>query len=175
MSIHLAVTRRVRPGCEDEFERAVREFFRASFVPGVQGAHLLSPLAESGSRVYGILRTFANEEERAAFYRSPLFLAWEEKVRPLTEGERLQRELHGLEAWFRTQSPPPRWKMALVTYAGVYALTLFLTLALGPLLKTWPLVLANAAFNLVVVSLLTWVVMPFLIRVARPWLHPAQP
>lgn len=175
MPIHVATTRRVRPGFETEFDRAIRDFFRESFGRGVEGVHLLSPVPGSGSRDYGILRSFASEAERAAFYRSPAFLAWEEKVRPFTEGAPTQRRLHGLEAWFRAATPPPRWKMALLTYLAVYCITLLLSLGLGSLLRTWPLVLANAAFNLVVVSLLTWVVMPGLTALARPWLQAPAP
>lgn len=173
MPIHLAITRRVRPGCEAEFERAVRDFFHASFAHGgVMGAHLLSPLPGSGSQEYGILRSFASEGDRAEFYQSPAFQAWESKVRLMTEGYPRYRELHGLEAWFGSDGiPPPRWKMALLTFVGVYAITLLLMLTLSPLLKGWPLPLANAAFNGAVVPLLTWVIMPTLTRAARSWLH----
>jgi antibiotic biosynthesis monooxygenase (ABM) superfamily enzyme len=31
MAIHIAITRRVRPGCEAEFQAALRGFFQASF------------------------------------------------------------------------------------------------------------------------------------------------
>lgn len=173
MPIHLAITRRVRPGCEREFEAAIREFFRSSLAhSGVLGVHLLSPLPGTTSRDYGILRTFASECDRAAFYQSPAFLAWERKVSSMTDGYPRYRELHGLEAWFGSSAtPPPRWKMALVTFAGVYVVTLPLSFAIGPLIKSWPLPLANAAFNLAVVALLTWAVMPALTRAARPWLH----
>jgi antibiotic biosynthesis monooxygenase (ABM) superfamily enzyme len=61
--------------------------------------------------------------------------------------------------------------MAAVTYVGVYFVTLPLMLTLNPLLTGWPLPLANATFNLVVVPLLTWGVMPVLTQVARPWLQ----
>jgi len=40
----------------------------------------------SASSEFGILRTFANEQERDAFYASPLFQAWKERIAPLTEG-----------------------------------------------------------------------------------------
>lgn len=173
MPIHLAITRRVRSGCEAEFERTIRDFFQASFVhSGVLGVHLLSPLPGTGSREYGILRTFASECDRAAFYQSPAFQAWERKVGSMTDGHPRYRELHGLEAWFGSDSaPPPRWKMALLTFVGVYAITLLLSVVIGPWLRDWPLPVANAAFNLAVVPLLTWVIMPGLTRVARPWLQ----
>ena len=62
MSIHIAITRRVRPGCEAEFQRALREFFQASFAHGgVLGATMIVPPPGSDSREFGILRSFANE------------------------------------------------------------------------------------------------------------------
>ena len=172
MPIHIAITRRVRPGREAEFQQALREFFKTSFThEGVWGASMLAPLPGSTERDYGILRTFANEAERDGFYKSPAFAAWEERARTLTEGDPTYRQLHGLEAWFRTPSaPPPRWKMAVTTFAGVYILTLVLTMLTAPLIGRWPLPVRNAVFNVLVVSGLTWVIMPFLTRLLHGWL-----
>ena len=81
MPIHVAVTRRVRPGCEAEFQQALREFFQTSFAhAGVWGASMLTPPPGSDSREYGILRTFANEAERDAFYASPMFQSCDERA-----------------------------------------------------------------------------------------------
>jgi antibiotic biosynthesis monooxygenase (ABM) superfamily enzyme len=177
MPIHIAITRRVRPGRETEFEGALREFFQASFAhPGVKGASMLVPPPGSGSREFGILRTFQDERELEDFYRSPLFIAWDERARELTEDKPQHRRLHGLEAWFRSSgNPPPKWKMALITFAGVYVYTLLLTKVLGPLIRPWPLPVSNAVFNVIVVAGLTWVIMPFLTRLLRSWLNPPQP
>lgn len=174
MPIHIAITRRVKPGCEEEFQKALREFFQASFKHGgVLGATMLTPPPGSESREFGILRTFADEEERDDFYASPIFKAWEEKCRPLTEsGSWTQRPLHGLEAWFRSPNlPPPRWKMAVATFLGVFPLAMILNLTIGPIIRDWPFVLRNAAFNACVVALLAWVVMPLVTRVLHRWLR----
>jgi len=172
MPIHVAITRRVRAGCEAEFQQALREFFQTSFAHGgVWGANMLTPPPGSDSREFGILRTFADEKERDAFYASPMFKAWEERARTLTEGEPVYRQLHGLEAWFRAPTPPPRWKMAFVTFLGVFPTAMILTLALSPAIKSWPFIVRNVAFNACVVALLTWVVMPFLTRLLHHWLH----
>jgi antibiotic biosynthesis monooxygenase (ABM) superfamily enzyme len=173
MPIHIAITRTVRAGCEAEFQAALREFFQSSFAHGgVLGASLLTPLPGSDSREYGILRTFASETERAAFYASPTFKAWEERARTLTEGEPEYRELHGLEAWFRSSNnPPPRWKMAVATLLGVYPTSLFLSLALGEFVHTWPLVVRSFAIAASMVALLTWVVMPNVTKLLHKWLH----
>jgi antibiotic biosynthesis monooxygenase (ABM) superfamily enzyme len=173
MPIHIAITRRVRPGCEAEFQQALREFLQTSFAHGgVWGASMLTPLPGSDSREYGILRTFANEQERDAFYGSPLFKAWEERARTLTEGEAVYRQLHGLEAWFRSpHTPPPRWKMAAATFLGVFPVAMVLNLTLGPVIRSWPFIISNAVFNACVVALLTWVVMPLVTRILHRWLQ----
>jgi hypothetical protein len=133
---------------------------------------MLVPPPNSDVREYGILRTFANEQERDAFYISPMFKAFDERVRPLTEGGPLHRQLTGLEAWFRsTQNPPPLWKMAIATYLGVVPVIMALSLTLGPLLRSWNFILNNLVFNAFVVALLTWVVMPLITRILRRWLH----
>lgn len=172
MPVHIAITRRVRPGREAEFQAALREFFQSSFEhSAVLGASMLVPPPGSDSRDYGILRTFRNHAERQAFYESPLFQAWEARASQLTEGEPEYRELTGLEAWFRAPVPPPRWKMAVVTFVGVYLLTLALTVLVRPWIQSLPLLLSNAIFNLLVVVGLTWGVMPLLTRLFRRWLH----
>ena len=133
---------------------------------------MLTPPPGSDSREFGILRTFADEKERDTFYASPMFQAWEARARTLTEGEPDYRQMHGLEAWFRSPSnPPPRWKMATATFLGVFPLAMVLNLTLAPAIREWPFVLRNAVFNSCVVVLLTWVVMPLVTRLLRPWLH----
>jgi uncharacterized protein len=176
MPIHIAITRRVRAGCEAEFQQGLRQFFQSSFAEaGVWGANMLTPPPGSNSREFGILRTFADEKERDAFYASPLFHEWEQRARTLTEGEPEYRQLHGLEAWFRSPAnPPPRWKMAVATFMGVFPVALLLTTTLAPAIHTWPLVLRAAVFNICVVTLLTWAVMPLLTRLLHNWLHPKK-
>ncbi len=174
MPIHIAITRRVRPGCEAEFQAALREFFQTSFAHGgVLGATMIVPPPGSDSREFGILRTFADENERDDFYASPIFKAWEAKCQPLTEKDSWSaRPLHGLEAWFRSpQNPPPRWKMALATFLGVFPVAVILTQTIGPVIQEWPFVIRNAVFNACVVVLLTWAVMPLITRALRGWLH----
>jgi uncharacterized protein len=174
--IHVAITRRIKPGCEAEFQEALREFFTTSFgQAGVRGASMLVPPPGSTSSEYGILRTFANERERDVFYASPLFQSWKERVRPLTEGEAVQRQLQGLEAWFRhPELPnPPQWKMALLTFIAVWPVSMAVPALLTPWIGTAvsPVIFAGAVAAGIVV-ILTWIAMPILVRQAREWLYP---
>ena len=103
--IHVAITRRIKPGREQEFQTALKEFFARSLAEsGVHGAAMLVPPPGSGSAEYGIIRSFASTAERDAFYASPLYLDWKKRVAPLSDGEPEARELHGLEAFFRSNS-----------------------------------------------------------------------
>ncbi len=174
MPIHIAITRRARPGCETEFQQALREFFQASFAyGGVLGATMIVPPPDSDSREFGIIRTFADEKERDDFYASPIFKAWEKKCEPLTEmNSWTHRPLHGLEAWFRSpQNPPPRWKMATATFLGVFPVATILNLTIGPAIRSLPFLVANAVFNACIVALLTWIAMPLITRALHGWLH----
>ncbi len=176
MSIHVAVTCRVRHGHEAEFQAALRDFLQTSFShQSVLGASMLTPPPGSDQREYGILRTFASEAEHDAFYASALFQAWEERARTMTEGEMVRRRLDGLEAWFRSpQGPPPRWKMAVATLLGVYPTSLLLNVTIGPWTRGWPLPLGVLAFDVAMVALLTWAVMPQVTRLLGAWLRPQK-
>lgn len=171
--IHVAITRRIKPGCEQDFQTALKEFFARSLThSGAQGAAMLVPPPGSTSSEYGIIRSFASAAERDAFYASPLYQEWKERVAPLSESDPNIHELHGLEAFFRQGevSPPPRWKMAIATYLGVVPVVMTLALTLGPLIRSWNFALNNLVFNACVVLLLTWVVMPLITRALHGWL-----
>jgi antibiotic biosynthesis monooxygenase (ABM) superfamily enzyme len=176
--IHVAITRRIKPGREQEFQAALKEFFAKSLAQsGVLGAAVLVPPPGSSSMEYGILRSFASIAERDAFYASPLYLEWKKRVAPLSDGEPQARELRGLEAFFRqdSPSPPPRWKMAIATYLGVVPVIMTLSLTLGPLIRSWNFVINNLVFNAFVVALLTWVVMPLITLALHRWLQGNNP
>lgn len=172
MPVHVAITRKVLPGKEEEFKDALRQFLGESFSHGgVHGAAMITALPGSEDREIGILRTFRDETERDAFYNSAVFKKWEEYASTVTE-EPVYRQLNGLEAWFRSPLPPPRWKMALVTLCGVFPTSIFLSLTVGPFIKDFPLFVRLFIIATAMVALLTWIVMPFLSRLMKHWLRP---
>ena len=170
MPIHVAITRKVLPGKEAEFTDALRRFLGESFLHGgVQGASMITALPGSDNREIGILRTFADEAERDAFYSSPLFRDWEEYASTLTE-QADYRQLTGLEAWFRAPVPPPKWKMAVATLCGVYPTSLFLSYTIRPLIQDAPQAITSLIIAACMVGILTWIVMPQVTRILKPWL-----
>jgi uncharacterized protein len=170
--IHIAITRKVKPGMEQAFEQALRDFVRESLhLPGTTGVHLVSP-ADGESREFGILRSFDSESARDHFYTSPFFIKWQEEIAPMVIGQPVRRELHGLEAFFRgAGEPPPRWKMAAVTWMGVFPAVLLWATVLPPYLTALNPVLVGAIVDVFVVATLTWCFMPLLTRLFSKWLR----
>src|SRR5215207_10860298 len=120
---------------------------------------------------------FPNEEALRAWEES------EERNRLVQEaGEfstpNVQRAT-GLETWFvlpgeRAIVPPPRWKMLLITLMGAYPLVVLYSAFVLPSLEGWPLLVRAAVLPIVLLSLMTYVIMPQLSRLLGGWLYPHQ-
>ena len=67
-------------------------------------------------------------------------------------------------------TPPKRHKMALLTWAGAWALITLILWALGPLMATWALPLRTLVISVLMVVGITWFVIPNLTRVFGRWL-----
>lgn len=178
MPVHVAIVREAAPGREAEFEEAVRAFLHDSMAEdGAVEAQLIKPAVGSAKPEYGILRTFRDEAAMEAFYASPRYAEWERRVAPLVVGPADRRVLHGMEAFFREppHTAPPRWKMALLTWAGVFTAANLWSRTVGHHLhERAPSVLATAIDTGVVVIVLAWGVMPLLTKLLRGWLHPER-
>lgn len=171
--VHCAITLRVKEGREAEFEEALLRFVQRSLDDrGTTGVHLIRPAPGADDREYGVLRSFQSEAHSRAFYDSELFRQYKADTAHLVEGDAVMRPLHGLEAFFRgAGQPPPRWKMAVVTWLGVFPAVLLWSRLLGPRLTELPSIAATAVVTVAVVITLAWVVMPALTTLLRPWLH----
>lgn len=69
-----------------------------------------------------------------------------------------------------TQTKPPRYRLALVNWAGAYAAITLILWLLGPAMAGWPLVVRTLLISVIMVIALTWIVLPALTRLFRPWL-----
>lgn len=174
--VNVAITHEVKPGHEADYEAALREFARTSLQePGTAGVLLLAPVPGTRGCEYGILRSFESQEACDAFYKSDRFRDFHDRTRSLVVDQAVRRKLHGLEAFFRDpqSNPPPKWKMALVTWLGVFPSALLWSTLLPPYLDGMHDLLVRAIVNVLVVITLAWFVMPWLTKVFGPWLHPA--
>jgi antibiotic biosynthesis monooxygenase (ABM) superfamily enzyme len=172
-------SRRVRPGREADFEAWARGIVAAARqFPGHLGASVLDA---PGSREYHILFSFADRRSLRAWLDSGERRRWLARGGELLEADRGLQQLTGLETWFKlpganvpTMKPPPRWKMWLVSIVAVYPLVLVFQALLVPRMAGLPLPLRALLFPLVLLTLMTFVVMPVVTRVLRRWLGPRQ-
>jgi antibiotic biosynthesis monooxygenase (ABM) superfamily enzyme len=67
---------------------------------------------------------------------------------------------------------PSRYKLALITWAGAYAVITLILAALGPAMAPWPLPIRTLVLSVLMVATLTWLVNPVLTRLCRGWLTP---
>jgi antibiotic biosynthesis monooxygenase (ABM) superfamily enzyme len=177
-SVTVVVRRRTKPGCEATFEDEMRRFigFALGF-PGNRGIHVLRS-DQANPREYTVVDRFSDMDARRAFTSSGDYKTWMARLRELTEEDPHIEEMEGLAGWFvipdkPAHRPPPKPKMALVTFLGVYPLTSLLPPFFGKLLPDWHPLLRNIVVTGLIVALLTWVVMPNLTKLLRRWLFKA--
>ena len=175
--VTVLVTRRVRPGRSAEFEQMMAAVFTAAAgFPGHVGGFLIPP-EDSGTGCYQTLFAFDNEAHLRAWTHSPQRQAWLDRIAEVTYGDNATRVLTGMEGWFAlpasdTKLPPPRHKMAFVTWLGIFPLVLVLSALVRPLLSPIHPVLSVLVVTALVTIAMTWWVTPRLVRLFAAWLYP---
>ncbi|QIN78159.1 hypothetical protein GBA65_06150 [Rubrobacter marinus] len=171
-------SRRVEPGREGEFEEwvsgilaVVKEF------PGYLGSDVLRPSGDEDDE-YRMIYRFDHVSNLRRWEESEERRRWLRKAEPLVREENVQ-VLTGLEPWFTLPSKPgepspPRYKMAVVTWLAVFPTITVIFLVLRPVLNALPLLLRTLLLTLIMVSLMTYVVMPRMTRLFAFWLYPER-
>jgi hypothetical protein len=171
------VTRRVKPGHEPLYEQFLDGIIAAaSQFPGHLGAEVFRPQTAAAGE-YRVVYRFDTAQHLRAWLDSPEHAAWLERAEPHVIGPLRRQVLTGLEGWFTLPTqpetpPPPRYKMAILTWVTIFPLITLVVVATAPLVGGLPLVARLAVTTLVTVSLMTWVVMPRVTRLLHRWLYP---
>jgi antibiotic biosynthesis monooxygenase (ABM) superfamily enzyme len=168
----IVIERFPRRGAEERFRVWAEQFVaEASRAPGHEGGSVLSGRGGHGL----ILLRFASASALDAWQRSN---AYESLMRGAdtfsTAGDQSQIQ-SGLETWFTLpdraapMKPPPKWKMALVTWSALLPIVIALAFILAPL--PLPFLLNAAVSTAIPVVMLTWVIMPRATRALYGWLY----
>ena len=174
-SIVRIVRRRAKPGCERAYEALIRGMFdEASRFPGMLANELIPPAEPGGD--YQVIQRFASEADVERWNASPQRAAWLERLAPVADGEPEYRVLGGLDAWFAptllaSSKPPPRWRMTVVSWMGIFPTVALLLHFVAPRLEPLPFLLRTAVFTALVALLMAYVVMPRLTRWMAWWLR----
>jgi antibiotic biosynthesis monooxygenase (ABM) superfamily enzyme len=169
--VTVTAARVVRPEQRAAFEQwaAEVEDLVAGF-PGHLGSTLLRPGPDGDE--YHLVYRFRDSQALSFWERSAERHAALLRVRGLVEDERYARAV-GLQSFFTVPPQPgPRWRMTLLTIAAVFALTTTWQLLAVPVVGSWPWPVRLLLSAVFVVTMLGYVVMPWLTRVLTRWLRP---
>lgn len=176
--VSVAVLRTARPGKESALEAWMkRAIDAASAFDGHLGADVIRPAA--GQRQYLLLFRFDSTEHLAAWERSSERATILREVDEITEGEAIIQRTSGLETWFTLPGggalvPPPRWKMALVSWMVAFPTIQALNATLGKWLSPLPSLARGALVGASMVLVMTYVAMPWATRALAKWLYPSR-
>jgi antibiotic biosynthesis monooxygenase (ABM) superfamily enzyme len=177
-TVTTTVTRRVRPGHEAAYEAFIEGIIAAaSQFPGYDGVEVFRPSDAGGE--YRIVYRFDSGADLRRWLDSDERASWVARAEPHALGPMRTSVLTGLETWFTLPEqagapPPPKYKMALLTWVTIFPLITLVVVVLEPLLKRLALVPRLGLTTAITVSLMTWLVMPRVTRALGRWLYPLQ-
>ncbi|MCA1729914.1 MAG: antibiotic biosynthesis monooxygenase [Actinobacteria bacterium] len=170
-------SRQVKPGSEQQFEEWVSGILAAANTfPGYLGSEVLRS-NEHDDNEYKIVFRFDRASNLHAWENSEERHRWLRKSRPLLYEEEKVQVLTGLETWFTLPSKPgepapPRYKMAIVTWLAVFPVVTVIFSLFGNWLNLLPTLVRTLVFTTVMVTLMTYVIMPRMTRLFSFWLYP---
>ncbi|MBT3322280.1 MAG: antibiotic biosynthesis monooxygenase [Anaerolineae bacterium] len=177
-SVTVVVSRRVKLGREQEFERWASGISQeAHKFNGHLGTKIIRPPNHNISDYVVIIR-FDHYKNLKKWEDSLIRAKWIEKAIDFTEGEVQIQKLTGLEYWFTLpkaplETPPPRYKMAIVTFLALFPTINLVNFILNPLLEVLNLqgIFQMAITVMVTVTLMTYLIMPMMTRLFASWLY----
>jgi uncharacterized protein len=173
------ICRKIKPGHEKDYNNWVRRYLTlVRRAPGYLGITIIVP-GGSKSPLRYIIRRFANKATMEAWDNS------EESLTLIEEADNYSTRYYetstGLEIWFTlpgletlSQSPPPRWKMALVIFFAAYAISSVSRYILNPFIGQWPIHGNAVIYTAILVVSLTYFALPTANRLLRHWLYPGS-
>ncbi len=171
-------SRRVKAGRERNFEEWAAGILAAYGFRDYLGSEVLRPGDDPGDDEYRIVFRFDQASNMREWEGSEERHRWPRRAEPLIHEEKVS-VLTGLETWFTRPSRPggtgaPRYKMVAVTWLAVYPLITPILVLFGPLLGLLPMLLRTLVLAAVIVTLITYVIMPRTTRLFSSWLYPER-
>jgi uncharacterized protein len=176
--VSVAVTRRIKPGCERAYEELVKGIHDTiKGFDGYLGSHILRPSSADHCE-YQIIFRFDNAQHLHTWETSPERREWLDRMSGMIVGTPGYHVLSGLETWFTLPAsgpiiPPPRYKMMILAWLAVFPLLTAFNYAFQPVFQGMPIWLRVLVGTTLVVPLMTYVVMPRMTRLFKAWLYPA--
>ena len=178
--VGMVVSTRVKAGREHEY-RAWQDTIdrEAARFPGFMGNEVFPPVPGLQDEWVVVVR-FDSSENLRRWLESDVRRRLNAEAARLWHEARVESFTGGFPGWFtpgalHTGQPalPPNWKQAMLVLLALYPTMLVLNFVLTPLVRGLRFPLQMFIGNAASTSLLTWLVMPLVIRVWGSWLTPA--
>ncbi|WP_258040718.1 hypothetical protein [Pseudanabaena sp. BC1403] len=177
-SVTVTIARRVKPECKDEFEAFLTGVTNAcGQFSGYLGSNVFRSV-NADDPEYRIIFKFDRLSNLRLWEASTEREQWFAIAELLTVSPPQIQVLTGLETWFTLPgkpaiAPPPRHKMALVTWLAVFPLITIISAVFQQFLGMLPLVLRVAVVTAIAVPTMTYLLMPQMTRLFAWWLYPS--
>lgn len=177
-SVTVIVDRTALPGQSALLETYLKAITaEASKFPGHLDCDIIHP---DGTDRYILVFRFASQEELDAWSISEVRNEWVSKIDEIVEEPTKLITLTGLETWFFTPQaagfvPPPKFKMALITYIAIAPTIMVFNLIFGRFFDFAPDYLAIYLTAPFIVLLMTYLVMPMMLKAFHWFLYPTKP
>jgi hypothetical protein len=184
--VTVIVTRKAKKGKIREFEEWMDGIIHEAMkFEGHMGVNVIRPADASSDPEYVIIFRFNTYENLKRWEDSRIRNEWLKKSKDVTEGEPVIEKQSGLEFWFTPRSSggspsidrrdsvppsPPRYKMAIIVTGIIFVLVSALLPQIRQATTGLPVLLSTFVGVVVMVVLMTYVVMPSVTRLLRPWL-----
>ena len=188
--ITVIVTRIAKKGRIKEFEDWMDGIVHESLkFEGHLGVNIIRPVEQSKPE-YVIIFRFNTLDNLLKWEKSQERKDWLEKSKDVVEGEDKVQKFTGLEFWFTprlthrakreansnedsipTVNVPPRYKMVMVTVSILFVLLHTLIPPIRQLTESLPLLLSDLLGVTITVLLMTYLIMPSVTRLLKPWLY----
>lgn len=179
--VTVIVTRKAKKGKINEFEEWMDGVIHEAMkFEGHMGVNIIRPTDPSNPE-YVVIFRFNTYENLTKWEKSEIRKEWLKKSIDVTEGEPVVQKQTGLEFWFTPRSgngssnasaamQPPRYKMAIVVTGIIFVLVSVLLPQVRQATLGLPLLLSTLVGVVIMVLLMTYVIMPSVTRLLRPWL-----
>ena len=173
--VTIIVKRRPKPDRTEDFEKVMSDTTKdAMTFKGHLGANIIRPTEEGD--YYRIVFKFDSMRNYLAWEDSEVRQQWLERYAEVTLGEQEMEILSGLETWFTLSGeealvPPPKYKMMIIVWMSIFPLTLLLNYCLVPFITELHIIAQIVVTSLIIVTLMTYVVMPLMAKLFHGWLH----
>lgn len=181
--VTVVVRRTIKNGHEEDYEKWVKDTTAdLSKFTGYMDITVIrpqiTPASKDKSKDYVLIIKFDNYKNLDIWEASEERNKWMDRAKDFTEQVTNQR-VTGLEYWFPLPEipkamVPKRWKMATVTIIAIYPSSLIVNYLFNLLPFQFPLLIRSLLVSIVLVSSMTYFIMPFATSIFRVWLFKAK-